>query len=143
MQSKKRVRADRAAAGYQPRGSKADRLLPELESVRPFRVRWSVPDPRLRPGHKWTARDIDKLDIAVGSTTVRVIFAGDPGAHGGSGKPAAEDRAAAVPSLSRAPEAASSFTPAMGKISVGSPCRTYVGAACSSLPRQRPPPPEA
>ena len=73
---KKRARPDRAAAGIQPRGAKAVRLLPEFEKVIPIRVSCAIGDPRARAGFKWPKCSFHGVHIPEGSRTVRVIFAG-------------------------------------------------------------------
>ena len=69
----------KAAAGIQPRGSKARRLLPEYKQFLEINGDFVVSDPRCKPGYSWPACSVGQVAVPEGAQTVRVIFAGGSG----------------------------------------------------------------
>ena len=75
-----RLRLEREAAGLQPRGTKARRLLPEFR--RTFSITAAFPPgaPECRIGHRWTAGRAHGVDVPPLARTIAVTFMQAPAA---------------------------------------------------------------
>ena len=71
--------AARVAAGVQPRGNRAPRLLPEFRDILKVCCSFRPNDPRTRPGHKWEKAEIAGTVVPEGCITQRVFWKGVTG----------------------------------------------------------------
>ena len=81
--SKKYVASHRIAAGLQPRGSRAPRLLPEFREVLDFACDLPPSDARTQVGHKWREQLFQDTSIPEGSRTISASWKGESGHSSG------------------------------------------------------------
>jgi hypothetical protein len=91
----KRPRDDRVSAGFQPRGARARRLLPEFRTTFTILGDFAVADPRSRVGHRWETCTVFGVSVPPLSQTIKVAFR-EPGAAASVVSTGASDR---VPQL--------------------------------------------
>ena len=70
----KRLRPEREAAGVQPRGQRARRLIPEFMTTVDIAGEFEATDPRCKIGHKWTPGPCFGILVPKLAVTIRVSF---------------------------------------------------------------------